>query len=504
MIKSLTAAFFLLSLCASAFVPSAGAAGADAAGTVFQPAEALISPGGASLSGTAVLKVERADGVPSVSLVLPEGSGSIVLEVKGHQIARLTKSAVPFAATGSVSAEAGSIRSRLADLSARLAFIDARVKELVKTPDGGGAEKLFQERGQLALQIQDLQALQKKFRSGPRTGILVTAVLAGSVKEDSVTASCSFLLPGCSWHPAYRADCAPGKDGKGTLSVRLEGVVEQRSGLDWKDCSILLVSKSGDGTALPPLRTWIIGEQPAPRPARASVNFMAKAASVDEAPVDEEAAPVGAAPVVSQDSQGSYVTWKPAMKGLQEGESRILLAGAKWHEDLTWVARPLNADARVFLCAEHVLEAGEMWPEGEMDMSVDGVSVGQGYFAPRKGRVQFSFGPDPRVKLTAVTEPRKSGNEGIISQKKVWEWAWTYTVRNDRETGVKVRIERPVPQSTMKDVTVEYTGKPAPQENREEKKLSWTLDLKPHTEASVSHGVKVTAPKDADVYPVEP
>ena len=108
------------------------------------------------------------------------------------------------------------------------------------------------------------------------------------------------------------------------------------------------------------------------------------------------------------------------------------------------------------------------------------------------------------MKLTAVTEPRKSGSEGIIAQKKVWEWAWTYTVRNDRETGVTVRVERPVPQSVSKDVVVEYTGKPVPQEEKDEKKLVWTLSLKPHSEASVNHGVRVTAPKDTDISPVAP
>jgi len=77
-------------------------------------------------------------------------------------------------------------------------------------------------------------------------------------------------------------------------------------------------------------------------------------------------------------------------------------------------------------------------------------------------------------------------------------------VRNDRETGVTVRVERPVPQSADKDVTVEYTGKPVPQEDKDEKKLVWTLGLKPHSEASVSHSVRVTAPKDSDVSPVAP
>ena len=501
MMKVLVAAFFLLPFCASVFAPSSRAEEVPGSGIVLQPSKALISPGGASLTGTAVLPVNRNGGAPSVSVLLPDGAQSVVLGVRGHQIARVTRADGPFEATGRVSSEGRDIRARLAALNGRLAFLYARVRELVKTPDGGNAEKLCQEREQLKLQISDLKALEKKYQDGSHTGLLVTAVLAGSVSEESVTVSCSYLLPGCSWKPVYSADCAPGKDGKGTLSVRLEGVVRQFSGIDWTGCDITLVSKSAEAADLPPLRTWIIGDSGYGAPLRASMNLMAKADSDVSAP--EEAA-VGAAAPVRQDSQGSYVTWKPSMKGLQEGESRILLAEARWQEDLTWVARPLNADARVFLCAEHVLAPGEIWPRGEMDMSVDGVSVGRGDFSPRLGRVRFSFGPDPRVKLTAVTEPRKSGSDGIIAQKKVWEWAWTYTVRNDRETGVTVRVERPVPQSVSKDVVVEYTGKPVPQEEKDEKKLVWTLSLKPHSEASVNHGVRVTAPKDTDISPVAP
>lgn len=502
MMKILVAAFFLLSFCASVSAPAPRAAEVPGSGAVLQPSKVLISPGGASLTGTAVLPVNRDGGVPSVSVLLPDGARSVVLEVKGCRIARVTRASVPFEPTGSVSSEGRDIRARLAELNGRLAFLDARVRELVKTPDGGNAEKLFQDREQLKLQINDLKALEKKYQDGPHTGLLVTAALAGSVSEDRVTVSCSYLLPGCSWNPVYSADCAPGKDGKGTLSVRLEAVVRQFSGIDWTDCDVTLVSKSAEAADLPPLRTWIIGDSGyGGAPMRASMNLMAREDSVGSAPEEAEAK---TAPPVRQDSQGSYVTWKPAMKGLQEGESRILLAEAGWQEDLTWVARPLNADARVFLCAEHVLAPGEIWPRGEMDMSVDGVSVGRGDFNPRLGRVRFSFGPDPRVRLTAVTEPRKSGSEGLIAQKKVWEWAWTYTVRNDRETGVTVRVERPVPQSADKDVSVEYTGKPVPQEDKDEKKLVWTLGLKPHSEASVSHSVRVTAPKDSDVSPVAP
>lgn len=110
MLKILVAAFFLLSFCASVSAPAPRAAEVPGSGAVLQPSKVLISPGGASLTGTAVLPVNRDGGVPSVSVLLPDGARSVVLEVKGCRIARVTRASVPFEPTGSVSSEGRDIR----------------------------------------------------------------------------------------------------------------------------------------------------------------------------------------------------------------------------------------------------------------------------------------------------------------------------------------------------------------------------------------------------------
>ena len=68
---------------------------------------------------------------------------SVVLEVKGCRIARVTRASVPFEPTGSVSSEGRDIRARLAELNGRLAFLDARVRELVKRRTAGMLRSSF-------------------------------------------------------------------------------------------------------------------------------------------------------------------------------------------------------------------------------------------------------------------------------------------------------------------------------------------------------------------------
>jgi hypothetical protein len=117
--------------------------------------------------------------------------------------------------------------------------------------------------------------------------------------------------------------------------------------------------------------------------------------------------------------------------------------------------------------------------------------------------VFLAFGNDPRVRLTAKTEPRKSGTEGFIGKTRIWDWAWSYTVRNDRDQAVNVSVERPCPKSVHKDVTVEYSGAPSPV--LEDNVLKWKLQVAPHSESVVKHAVKVTAPEKLEIVtPVSP
>ena len=336
---------------------------------------------------------------------------------------------------------------------------------------------------------------------------LVTLRLVNADALQKAEVSYSYNLPGCSWKPVYTINCTPSE--KKPVVVRLEAVISQTSGMDWKDTAIQLVSGNTGSAVLPALRQWHIGsamESDGPA-SPMTARLGAPAAKMALANDEEEAAPdfLGSSAAASADTGKGYAVWKPVLKGLATGTSRILLAESAWQEKIFWTARPLSSDTKVYICAEHTLTPEEaVWPDGSMQLHVDGIYAGQGTFAPRNGKIFLSFGNDPRVTLTAQAEPRKKGRSGLVGSKQVWEWGWTYTVRNDRDREIAVRVERPLPVSTNKDIEVSFAGTPAPKEDQQEKKLVWNADVPAGSDVSIQHSVKATAPKDMKMYPVEP
>ena len=498
MLKHCLSALFLMAL-----PLAANAASPETLPPLASPARAVLSPSLATLFVRASIPVEMIDGSPCIRILLPANAADLQISLDGARILRMSRRAVIGAPDGGLSRERTRMEKEIAELEGRSKAILARIEYGAEDISRGiDIQALYVENASIKKQIKTLQDMLKAYPESSERRTLVTAALSEQ-PGSSVDAEYSYKIPDCSWRPEYNIACSPQKDGKGTISVRLEALVEQSSCFDWNGTEIQLVTTGTGSSVRPPsLRSWNIGQEAAQvRERSRALEDGAVGAMMAAAPMMERKnAPVK--PAVA-DLSGAFASWIPAMKGLAQGESRILLHSAEWKEDIVWKVRPLNSDARVFLCAEHELETDVAWPAGPSRLSLDGAAIGTDTFSPRKGRVALSFGHDPRVQLLARTEPRKSGTQGFIGKDKIWEWAWQYTVRNDRETPVRVQVERPLPRSVNKDVKVEYTSAPPAREGKAE--LVWEMEVPPHQSAVIGHGVKVTAPEKLPILtPVAP
>ena len=480
--------------------PAGPAGPADQATPVAaQPQKVLVTYNGASVLAQASVPVQKDGKNAFFTLLLPEDASDVTLHAEGHEISRIAEGTAMLP----TATPASDMRARLllekSVLDGRVSALKAQAKEIFKDPSKTAkVEELYAAVASAEARIEHINAALKRFPAQKATGRLVTAVLADAPSQATIKVACGYTLSSCGWTPSYAIDCVPGKDGMGEISVRLEANVVQRSGMDWAEAELTLVSADTGATGLPNLHSWVVGEEHVYRSNRREMEDAAPMAMEEASPRMRKAA----APQAQAHTSGSYASWTPYAKGLKQGENRVLIASDTWKERLVWRARPLNRDARVFLTCEHEFDGKAYWPAGPARLSVEGVAVGQTSFAPAKGKVLVSFGPDPRVTLAAATEPRKSGTEGFIGTKKIWEWAWTYTVRNDRETPVSLRIERPLPQSADKEVLVEHTEEPAAR--TEDKALVWELACAPRKSVAIRHGVKVTAPEKKDLSPSAP
>ncbi len=494
----------------------AQAASTGSADTFFASLPAPVAPYLANITskGASVLVQEEQTVVhegkaASVRLLLPKDAQGMQFKVHNAIVGDTIQKTVSLPAgndAGSLYAELLAKKNRLA---AEVLFLSTKISQAENTAAKAGDDlqaactRLIEAKAEL----EEVSKILVEEKAPEKVWQLVTLRLVNADGLNKAKVSYSYNLPGCSWKPVYTINCTP--SGNKPVVVRLEAVISQTSGMDWKDTEIQLVSGNTGSAVLPAIRQWRIeSAQEADGPARPMTARLGAPAAKMAALSDEaEEAPdfLGSNAAVSSDTSKGYATWKPVLKGLCAGTSRVLLAESTWQEKIFWTARPLSSDTKVYICAEHTLAPEEaMWPDGSMQLHVDGIYAGQGTFAPRNGKMLLSFGSDPRVTLTTEAEPRKKGQSGFVGTRQAWAWGWTYTVRNDRDKEIDVRVERPLPVSTNKDIEVSYTGTPEPKEDQQEKKLVWTAIVPARSSVSIQHSVRATAPKDMEMYPVEP
>ncbi len=447
-----------------------------------------------------------------IRLLLPKDAKDMQFRVHNALVGGTEQKTVSLPAANDASSLYSELLAQKNKLSAEILWLSTKISQAENSAASKAGEDIQAACTRIVAAKAELEEVSKSLaeeKAPESVWQLVTLRLINADGLKKAQVSYSYNLPGCSWKPVYTINCTP--SGNKPVTVRLEAVISQTSGIDWKETEIQLVSGNTGSAVLPAIRQWHIGsamESDGPAsPMTARLGAPAAKMALSREDEEVEAAPdfLGSNASATADTGKGFMAWKPVLKGLGTGTSRVLLAESAWQEKLFWTARPLSSDTKVYICAEHTLAPEEaMWPDGAMQLHVDGVYAGQGTFAPRNGKIFLSFGNDPRVTLSAQAEPRKKGRTGLIGSRQVWEWGWTYTVRNDRDKEIDLRVERPLPLSTNKDIEIAIEGTPKPEEDQKEKKLVWKAAVPAGSAVSIQHSVKATAPKDMKMYPVEP
>lgn len=486
---------------------------------ITAPRKALISPHGARLEVLEEKTVTKNDGVDSVEFIIPQHARNLQLAVEGRTIIRWTSYPVIRTAESAHSTKRAQVESHRMDVAAKLATVKARVNIWKAQVPQAGPHELTQRQNLMAesmpplareqeelerqLKLLDMELAQMPETSGIGKKISVNLAPAKDNRE-KVKVTYSYDVDSCGWSAVYDFNARPGKNNDSTVDVHLMAEVWQYTGIDWPKTEIVLATR-GNGPREPePLPEWRVGAPaPAPQP-RAMVlkANAARTAGVAAYNEDVEAAPAMAP--VSSDLESVYASWTLSTKGLPEGRSLMQIAADAWKAPLQWLARPVRGDARVWLLAKYTLPTSQAWPAGIAQYSVDGQSVGEGYFTPKEGEAVLYFGADPRVQIRTTVDSNKQGETGIINTNKTWTWAWTYTIFNEHSSPVKVRVERPEPMIGNDDISVSYKDKPESVKDDKEHLVYWLVDVPPHGKSIIQHGITITAPVKLPLQPDVP
>ena len=308
MLKHCLSALFLMAL-----PLAANAASPETLPPLASPARAVLSPSLATLFVRTSIPVETIDGSPCIRILLPANAADLQISLDGARILRMSRRAVIGAPDGGLSRERTRMEKEIAGLEGRSKAILARIEYGAEDISRGiDIQALYAENAGIKKQIKTLQDTLKDYPESMERRTLVTAALSEQ-PGSSVDAEYSYKIPDCSWRPEYNIACSPQKDGKGTISVRLEALVEQSSCFDWNGTEIQLVTTgTGSGVRPPSLRSWNIGQEAAQLRERSrALEDGAGAAMMAAAPMMERKnAPVK--PAVA-DLSGAFASWIPAI-----------------------------------------------------------------------------------------------------------------------------------------------------------------------------------------------
>lgn len=474
------------------------------------PSTVRISPQGARLTASITLSLNAESGQPQAIFFLPAAAQDVSISYGNTAPLEWSSTIVPVdTLTGDVASQRAHVLDEIAKVQGRISALQARMTLWATPPTTALTQEQMQGRQtaldtilppaqqELAVQQRALQEWEKQLASLPDTAPQaqkVTATFPATVGQGEDVLHYSYTLSNCGWQPTYVFNALPDKS---LVEATLIAKVWQFSGINWHNAAITLVPQ-GDAQREPaPLRPWRIhtGDiTPEPRAImpRAALMTLPMDSAAKTAPINELHSPR------MQDSTASTV-WNLGQRSLPEGTVHVALNSDTWKSPLLWLARPATS-TQVWLQAKHEITNVRQWPVGDATFFLDGLSVGSGVFAPKGDSVTVYFGVDPRVTVLNSTDPRLSGKEGFIDNRKTWSWQWEFTVHNGRPAPVDVRIEESAPQLSDKALTITYTTQPAPQQGPDHT-LFWDVQVAAKANQKLQYGVTLSAPQNMKVQP---
>jgi uncharacterized protein (TIGR02231 family) len=368
-------------------------------------------------------------------------------------------------------------------------------------------------------QVNDLATELSQLAPQEQARLRVVVHLAAPAETSGVF-RLKYRVANAGWRPIYDARLTtPENDAKAKIELVRRAEVMQSTTEDWADVALTLSTARPVGATAAPalwpdeiapyvdLRTGNLGgsadhlqrlEAPKPAPEMAARSAgddkEKKDASVVQRQAEVEIAGFQAlyaiAGRVSVDNTGTA-------KKVRIGSDAI---DAK----LSAEAVP-KLDPNAYLTAAFTLAGETPLLPGPVMLYRDGVFMGQGglpMLSPGE-ETRLGFGADDLIRVKRIEVKRNRGEEGLITSSNIDERAHDITVKNLHDFAVPVTILDQMPVSNVEAITVEILpGMTAPTAKDYEKKrgvLAWQFELAPGAEKVLTHGFKITWPKDMNI-----
>lgn len=349
-------------------------------------------------------------------------------------------------------------------------------------------------------QIVTVQDELNKLTGSAQKRWAATVYLTGKTARPSgkpVVLTVSYHIQNCGWQPAYTLNAHPDKS-----SVELKWVakITQDTGMDWESVDLKIATAQTVTQPEPPgLRGWIIQTV---APIVLQESRMMKSAMPAAAPQEAaDALMAGAPPAPERETGYIFGTYSLGKRTLAAGETRhITIRELGLKADFNYLVRPQETPQAFLFAMLEVKDADFIQlPQGEATYLIDSAFVGSRMFSMTDKTQKLFFGPDPQVDVTTDLLEKKSGEKGLLSDKKSWQWGWKVTVNNLKPHPIQVLMEDAYPQVRDERIKLSetFTGVTP---KKEDNLLKWSFPVAAKTKVPVDYGFTIIYPDDMDVY----
>ena len=334
------------------------------------------------------------------------------------------------------------------------------------------------------------------------------SVTVSSEKQLTGKMSFSYVVMNAGWYPSYdiRVD-----DIKNPVTIFYKANVFQNSGVNWKDVKLSFSNAtpwiSGN---IPILNPWFIDYY---APINYALSGRAKGIAVREASsrkMEESAAPVADAimelksmpappPEVVKQVGETTITFDiavpytiPSDNKVQVVEIQRLTAPA----DYKYVTTP-KLSTLAYLTANITDWAKLSLQSGEATLYFENSFVGKSTLNVNQlnDTLSISLGTDNSI-LVKREKRKDFTSKKVIGANKTETYSFLLTIRNNKQTNVKLTLNDQIPISSNSGITVEAIELTGGKHNDQTGEIKWDLDLKPQETKQIILTYSVKYQKD--------
>src|SRR5690554_3512465 len=359
---------------------------------------------------------------------------------------------------------------------------------------------------------EELKALKGKLSFNTSTsektsqGKLILNVM--SSQAGSIPVNVSYLTTQARWQPSYEMRIEKINQ---PIQMTYKAQVSQNTGVDWRNVNLSLTSGAANqNTIAPELHPWFLDYYTSTNHSRqvegrAKTTMLTAQANFDDA---QNAGGQMYETVSAPSTISDYTQINESQLNITfdiEIPYTILSNGKQHSVALKETALPATyqymsipkLDAQAYLIAKVKDYTNYNLLSGEANVVFEGMYVGKTYInaGVTQDELQLSLGKDPNISVSRTLISDKSGTK-MLSSRKVQDFVYEITVKNNKKENVNLHIEDQYPISSNSDIEITLTDRDGSKVDPELGKLTWDVNLKPNETTKFRFGYQVKSSKD--------